>query len=173
MTTDLVEIGHTKKPHGLKGEVKANVEERYLEDLLHADLVLLEIKGKATPFFVENVRVGNAIILKLEEVNSPDAALTVAGKRMWLRAQDIIPDNEREMEITTTPFAHCVGFTIFDGETEIGVIQEIVELPQSEMAIIHFNNKDVYIPLNQVFVKKIYNAAKRLVMALPEGLLDL
>ncbi len=173
MTTDIVEIGHTKKPHGLKGEVKVGIEERYLEDLLNADLVLLEIKGKPTPYFVENVRAGNAIILKLEEVNTPDAALSVAGKRMWLRAQDIIPDHEREMEIETTPYAHCAGYTIFDGETEIGKILEIVELPQSEMAVIMYNNREVYIPLNQVFVKKIYNAAKRLVMELPEGLLDL
>lgn len=173
MTIDIVEIGHTKKPHGLKGEVKVGIEERYLEDLINADLVLLEIKGKPTPYFVENVRAGNAIILKLEDVSTPDAALAIAGKRMWLRVQDIIPDHEREMAVETTPFGHCLGYTIFDGETEIGVIQEIVALPQSEMAIIMYKNREVYIPLNQSFVKKTYNAAKRLVMELPEGLLDL
>ena len=36
----LISIGYTKKPHGLKGEIKLHIEDRYLEDLLEAGFVV-------------------------------------------------------------------------------------------------------------------------------------
>ena len=169
----IVPIGFTKKPHGLKGEMKLFVEEKYLEDLMNTDIVVLEIKGKKMPFFVEDVRVGNNIIAKFEDVDTPEDALSIANKEMFLREEDIIPDNAREFEVEVTPFEHCVGFTIFDGATEIGVIEEIVEYPQGEMAVLTYNNKDTIVPLNDVFVKKLDNEKRQIIMELPEGILDL
>ena len=72
-----------------------------------------------------------------------------------------------------TPFEHCVGYVIFDGATEIGVVEEIVEYPQGEMAVLTYKNKDTIVPLNDVFVKKLDNEKRQIIMELPEGILDL
>ena len=123
----LIQIGFTKKPHGLKGELKLHVEDRYLEDLMNAEVVVLQIKGKPTPFFIEDVRIGNAIIGKFEDVDSPETALSIANKEMSLREEDIIPDDEREIEVEGLQYLKCIGYTIFDGENKIGDIIEILE----------------------------------------------
>jgi 16S rRNA processing protein RimM len=168
-----ISIGFTKKPHGLKGEIKLHIEEKYLEDMLNTDIVLLDIKGKKTPFFVEDVRVGNNIIAKFEDINTPEGAISIASKEIFLRESDIIPDNEREMEVDVMPYEHCVGYTILNDGVEIGVINQIEEYPQQEMAILNYQNRDILIPLNKQFIIKLDNKKKVIEMELPDGLLEL
>ncbi|NJN33619.1 MAG: hypothetical protein HC817_04550 [Saprospiraceae bacterium] len=96
---NIISIGFTKKPHGLKGEIKLHIEEKYVEDIMSAEMLILDIKGKKTPFFIEDMRVGNAIIAKFEEVNTPESAAAIASKEVFLRQTDLIPDEEREIEI--------------------------------------------------------------------------
>ncbi len=166
-------IGSTKKPHGLKGELKLYVEERYVEDLMNAEILMIDIKGRPTPFFIEDIRFGNNIIAKFEDVNTPEAAMSIANKEMSLRESDLIPDDEREIEIETMPYEHCIGYTIVNDGEKVGIIDNIVEYPQQEMAILNYKNKEVLIPLNQHFIKKVDDKNKVIEMILPEGLLDL
>ena len=66
------------------------------------------------------------------------------------------------------------GFLLVDKELgEIGVIEEVLELPQQEMAVVKKEGKEVMIPLNDTFVKGIDRTKKRIDVELPEGLLDL
>ena len=166
-------IGATKKPHGLKGELKLYVEERYVEDLMNAEILMIDIKGRPTPFFIEDIRFGNNIIAKFEDVNTPEAALSIANKEISLRESDLIPDDERVIEIETMPYEHCVGYTIVNKGETVGMIDNIVEYPQQEMAILNYKNKEVLVPLNQHFIKKVDDKNKVIEMVLPEGLLDL
>ena len=168
-----ISIGHTRKPHGLKGEIKLAIEERYVEDLLLADIILLDIRGKKTPFFVEDVRIGNNIIAKFEDIDSPELALGISSKEIFLRATDLLTDEEREVIIEKTPFEHCIGYTIFDGENKIGVIENIEEYPQQEMAIVQYDNREVLVPLIEHFIERMDDKAKAIYMNLPEGILDL
>ncbi len=166
-------IGSTKKPHGLKGELKLYVEEKYVEDLMNAEILMIDIKGRPTPFFIEDIRFGNNIIAKFEDVNTPEAAMSIANKEISLRESDLIPDDEREIEIETMPYEHCIGYTIVNEGETVGVIDNIVEYPQQEMAILNYKNKEVLVPLNQHFIKKVDDKNKVIEMVLPEGLLDL
>lgn len=166
-------IGSTKRPHGLKGELKLYVEEKYVEDLMNAEILMIDIKGRPTPFFIEDIRFGNNIIAKFEDVNTPEAAMSIANKEISLRESDLIPDDEREIEIETMPYEHCIGYTIVNEGETIGVIDNIVEYPQQEMAILNYKNKEILVPLNQHFIKKVDDKNKVIEMVLPEGLLDL
>jgi 16S rRNA processing protein RimM len=169
----LISIGYTKKPHGLKGEIKLYVYDRYLEDLLEADLVLLDLKGKHTPFFIEDIRVGNHIIAKFEDINTPEAALAIGSKEMFLREEDLLSDADRQFDVEQLPFTHCVGYSIYEGEKLLGIIEEIIEYPQQEMAMIHYQNREVLVPLNEHFVKKMDDKNKKIIVELPDGILDL
>ena len=46
---EFIEVGFTKKAHSLTGELKVNIEPRYLEDVLKADVVFIETKGTRLP----------------------------------------------------------------------------------------------------------------------------
>ncbi len=169
-----IKIGFTKKPHGLKGEIKLQVDDQYLEDLLETEVVLLTIKGKPTPYFVEDIRVGNALIAKFEDVDTVDAANLIASKEMSLRPQDIIADEDRTFETEEgLAYADCIGYRIMDGEVLVGEIEEVVEFPQQEMAILTRGSKDILIPLNVAFVIKRDDDLKTIFMDLPKGLLEL
>ena len=173
MTENFVNIGFTKKPHGLKGEIKLHIEEKYLEDLLETDVVVLNLKGKPTPFFVADLRVGNAIIAKFEDIDTPEAAAALASKELMLRLEDILPDDLREVEVEGLQFEKCVGYELFDGETSVGTIAEVLEFPQQEMAVLHIGTREVLIPLHIAFVVRQDDAARKIYLNLPDGILDL
>jgi 16S rRNA processing protein RimM len=171
---NLVKIGFTKKPHGLKGEVKLQIDDKYLEDLLETDVVLLTIKGKPTPFFIEDIRVGNAIIAKFEDIDTVEAANEIASKELALREKDILDDAERTFEEEEgMEYEDCVGYKIMDGDVLVGEIEEVLEFPQQEMAILTRDGKDILIPLNVAFVIKRDDDLKTIFMELPKGLLEL
>ncbi|MDZ7880653.1 MAG: hypothetical protein U5L45_23460 [Saprospiraceae bacterium] len=170
----LVKIGFTRKPHGLKGEIKLQIDEQYLEDLMETEVVLLTIKGKPIPYFIEDIRVGNALIAKFEDVDTVELANDIASKEMSLREADILADEERTYEVEQgMEYADCVGYKIIDGDVLVGEIEEVVEFPQQEMAILTREGKDVLIPLNVAFVLKRDDTSKTIFMELPKGLLDL
>ena len=46
---EYVNIGYTKKPFGITGELKVHIEEEYLEDFLQAKVFFLKMNGKPVP----------------------------------------------------------------------------------------------------------------------------
>ncbi|MDX1912830.1 MAG: ribosome maturation factor RimM [Saprospiraceae bacterium] len=170
-----VTIGRTRKAHGLNGELKVFIEERYLEDFLKNERIFIEVKGVKIPYFIAQVRGGGEIILQLEEVDDRDAATALQSRDILLREQDLIPDAEREFEVDepVLAYARLEGYLLADKILgEIGKIDEVLEMPQQEMAFLRFKGKEVLIPLNEQFILEINDAGKRVLMDLPEGLLD-
>jgi 16S rRNA processing protein RimM len=171
---ELVSIGYTQKPHALNGEIKVFIEEAYLEDFLQASIIFLDLKGQKLPFFVEQIRGGSALIVALEDINSREDADKISKKELFIRQQDLIPDVQRQLPVQGLKYGAYEGFTIQDTQIgKIGVIQEIVELPQQEMAVVQYQEKEILIPLNQTWIIEIIEKEQLIIMDLPEGLLDL
>lgn len=170
----MIKIGFTKKTHGLKGELKAQVEPHFLEDFLKAKTVFLEIRGKHVPYFVENIRPGNDLIVKFEEVDKPEQAQAIGSKEIFLREKDILLDEEREIPIDDSGYGFCKGFALIDQTAgEIGKILTINELPQGEMAVLEYKGREILIPLIPQFVHKVDKRDKKVFVNLPDGLLSL
>jgi 16S rRNA processing protein RimM len=171
-----ITIGRTRKAHGLSGELKVSIEERYLEDFMKNERIFLEVKGVKIPYFIASVRGGGEMILKLEEVDNRDTATLLQAREVMLREQDILPDHAREYEVEEEEgleYEHLAGYTILD-ETlgEIGVIDEVLEMPQQEMAFLKYKNREVLVPLNAQFILSVDEPNRRVHMDLPDGLLD-
>ena len=171
-----INIGYTKKTHGIEGELKLVVEDRFLEDFLKNERIFLDVKGVKVPYFVANVRGKGEMILKLEEVDSRESAFALQSREVFLREQDLIPEHKRELEIEeeeTLEYEHVAGFLLIDKTAgEVGLIEEVLEMPQQEMAFLKYKNRDVLIPLNAQFVTSIDEKGKKVFTDLPEGLLD-
>ncbi|HMX40810.1 MAG TPA: ribosome maturation factor RimM [Saprospiraceae bacterium] len=171
-----VTIGHTKKTHGIAGELKAHIEERYLEDFLKNERIFLDVKGTKVPYFIRNVRGGKDYIIHLEDVDTREAAYALQSREMLLRESDLIPDTEREIEIDgeeTLQYAHLVGYQIKDQRLGlVGSIEEVLEMPQQEMAFLTYKGREVLIPLHPHLIISIDDEAQTVQMDLPDGLLD-
>jgi 16S rRNA processing protein RimM len=167
-------IGSTRKSYGVKGEMKLHIKDDFLEDIFNLKVVFLKINGKQVPYFVESVRVGNTTIAKFEDINSPEETIAIASKDIYAREEDLIPEEERMFEPEKMEFEKYSGYTIVDVENgKIGIIKEVVEYPQQEMAVVEFENRTILVPLNHALIDSIDNTKKELILNLPEGLLDL
>ena len=168
-------IGITKKTYGTKGELKMKIEDKYLEDFMNAQVVFLKIGGKKVPFFLDGIRVSNSLLAKFEDIDSPEDAIPITSKEVYLREKDLIPEEARIFEVEETlVYKKYEGYLIEDeGVGEIGVIQEIQEFPQQEMALIRFNEKEILIPIHEDLIIRIEESERKIVMKLPEGLLEL
>jgi 16S rRNA processing protein RimM len=170
---EFVNIGFTKKPHGTRGELKIQIEDEYLEDFLHSEVVFLEITGKTIPFFVEKMRAGNPLIVKFEDTDTREDAQFLAGKTVFLRQQDLSAPEPTD-EDDEVALEDLVGFRIVDlTYGDIGEIEEIAELPEQLMAILTYHEREVLIPLVDDLIEEIHLSKKTVTMDLPEGLLEL
>jgi 16S rRNA processing protein RimM len=170
-----VTIGHTKKAHGLTGELKFAIEEQYLEDFFKNERIFLAIKGSKIPYFIANVRGKGELIVLLEDVDNRSAAEALQSKEIFLRQQDILVDQEREFEMPDDALEYegLTGFMIVDKTMgEIGLIDEVLEMPQQEMAFLKFKGREVLIPLNEQLIVAVDEKNRQVMMDLPEGLLE-
>lgn len=171
-----VTIGKIGKAHGLTGELKVSIEERYWEDFLQNERVFIAVKSMKVPYFISNVRGGSSVILKLEDVDDRDAAIALQSKDLLLREQDLLSDDERTLPLEEEDgleYAHLEGYTLVDKALgEIGPIDEVLEMPQQEMAFLRYQGREVLVPLNAHFIQEVDEKARRVIMDLPEGLLD-
>lgn len=172
-----INIGYTKKTHGIGGELKLVVEARFLEDFLKNERIFLDVKGVKVPYFVANVRGKGEMILKLEEVDSRESAYALQSREVFLREQDLIPDHAREFEVEpeeTLEYEHLAGFLLIDKTAgEVGRIEEVLDMPQQEMAFLQYKGREVLIPLNGQFITSIDEKGKKILMDLPAGLLEM
>lgn len=172
---NLVLIGHTRKSYGINGEMKLHVDKAYLEDIPILKIVFIKINGKHIPYFIESVRYVNALLIKLEDINTPEDTIHLASREIYARQEDLLPDEDRTFEVETLEFEKYAGYLILNAENqeEIGIIKKVVEYPQQEMAIVNYNDREILIPLNHALIDSIDDLSKMMYLNLPEGLLDL
>ena len=168
------EIGRTIKPHGLKGELKIQVEEIFEKAALKATAFFLESNGQYIPLFVERISKGNAIILKLEDYNSKEEVTAISKKPLFMRSKDAVVD---ESVLENNPhllYQQLEGFQLIDDEVgAIGQIDRVIEMPQQSLALVEYNGKEVMIPLHESLILSVDPEKATIEMSLPEGLLEL
>lgn len=171
MVNNTIHIGFTKKPFGVKGELKLAVDEKYWTSLAAAKVVFLEIQGRQVPYFVETVRLESNVYIKFDEVDAKETASKLSSKKLFMRAGEV---KEDYIETDQLVYGKCEGFTIIDQVVgTVGVILRVEEFPQQEMAMLEYNGNEIMIPLNDQLIQSIDVEQKELQMTLPEGLLEL
>jgi len=168
-----IQIGFTKKTHGISGEVKVIVEEPYEDLFLDADRVFLEIKGVKQPFFIKSIRGGGDLIVLFEDVANREEALALQSRAVFLPEEEV-PQDLQEMPDDELEYGRIVGYQLQDQFLgDIGLVQEVIAMPQQEMAVVVWNGREVLVPLNEQFVVSLDDRTKKVLVNLPEGLLSL
>lgn len=171
---EYIRVGKTRKTHGIKGGVKLEVEDRFLEDVLKVDVAFLKIQGKYLPFFIEGFDYTNKLIIYFEEIETPEAAVPLTSKDFFIRKKDISEQSTIAFQDSNLQYGKLLGFEIYDQSLgRIGEIEKIMEFPQQEMAQLTYDAREVLIPLNDQLILEIDEKTKKVKMQLPEGLLHL
>ena len=169
---EYIQIGFTRKSHGIAGEIKVVVEPDYEDIFLEADRVFLEIRGKKMPYFLASIRGKGDLIVHFEDIANREEAITIQSKPIFLPANEV-PETLMTAEFGLE-FSHLEGYTMLDQEGQvIGIIEEVLEMPQQEMALINYNSREVLIPLNEALIISENETKKEVTVEIPDGLLDL
>ena len=156
--------------HGLKGELILKHELGKKSSLKDVKAIFIEDKKDSFfPWFVESTRIKSdtEIFLTLEGIDTKEKAAKFSQKEIWLTEEDF-----KRLSAKSAP-ANLLGYTIINNKDRLSEILEVVEQPHQLLCRIEINKKEVLIPINESFLKKIDHKKKEVIVELPEGLLDI
>jgi 16S rRNA processing protein RimM len=154
LTGDLILVHHLGKKTALSG-----LEVLFLE----------EKKNELIPYFIESAKVKNAqeIFLKIEGVDTREAAKRMVPKEVWL------PEAEFEKYAAKSAPITWVGFHLIDGGMDIGEVLEVINLPMQVLCRIDLDGREALIPIHGETLRKIDKKNRLVYLDLPDGLLDI
>jgi 16S rRNA processing protein RimM len=163
------------KTQGRRGEVAVelhtDVPDRFRQDM---QLWALAKDGQRSEVKVEDLWPHKSfLVLKFQGIETISDAEPMIGAELQL------PRSERpELEAGWTYLSDLIGCTVFDGEREIGEIED-VQFGAGEAPLLVVRNKEqkstklpYEIPFAEAYLEKLDLEQRQVRMKLPEGLLD-
>jgi 16S rRNA processing protein RimM len=164
-----IQIGKLVATHGLTGEIILKHSLGKKTDFKTAEAIFIEkIKDEYLPYFHEKSILKNneETIIKLEGVDTKEAAAKLLQKKVWLTKNDF--DNL----VSTSAPVNLIHFFVLNNKEKLGIVESVIEQPQQILLQITMNNKEVLIPINESTLKKIDRKKKEVHVSLPDGLLE-
>lgn len=168
--TEYFKIGKFVAVHGLKGELVLKHDLGKKTSLKGLSAIFIEEKKNAfLPWFIVSTKIKSAdeIYIMLEGINVREEALKLAQKQVWLPAADF-----KKFAAKSAP-AGLLGYTIINNKEPLGEILELIEQPHQLLCRLEINGREVLIPLHEETLQKINHKKKEVVVALPDGLLEI
>ena len=160
----LISIGYISRPHSYKGDVQLTLE-RKIVPLKRDDFLFIKIQGQFIPYKMIGIKgKDDEPILTLEFIDTFDKTEEIIAKEVFTD-KEVLPE---ESELT------FIGFQVIDKYLgSIGIVQDIVEMPQQLMLLVPYNGELKYIPLVDDFIDYISPEDKEIVLILHDGLLEI
>ena len=171
--TEITEIGKFQKTHALKGELNM-MSEIYPEYFTDGNPLIIDYDGIFVPYFIESVRPkgSTSYLVKLSGVDSEEEASQFVNKEIYILKKDA----EEWLGEDYVDSETLIGFSIIDAEDmhELGVIEDIDDSTSNVLFITRLiGGGEAYIPANDDLIRELDEDEKKIVMEIPEGLLDL
>lgn len=163
-------IGKIVSAFGLEGETILLHSLGKKTSLKGIEAIFMEDrKTSFLPYFVQSARIKSEkeIYLKLEDINSREAALKIVQKEVWMEEKDF-----KQFAAPSAPIA-LLGYHLIDKGEDIGKIDEIIEQPHQVLCKILLEGKEVLIPLHEQTLQSVDNKNKKVFVDLPDGLLEI
>ena len=168
---DCFNLGKIAKKFSFKGEVLIwlDTDEPELYDEMES--VFVDINNNLVPFFIESSSVhrNDFLRVKFEDIDNEDDADAILGKHVYLPIS-MLP----ELEGDKFYFHEVIGFEIEDKTLGIvGVIESVNDTTAQPLFEVKQGSKEILIPMIDQFLVKIDRENRKVIMDLPEGLVDL
>lgn len=163
-------IGKFVAVHGLQGELLLKHELGKKTSLKGLSALFVEEKKNSfLPWFIESTKIKSEeeIYIKLEGVNTREAAMKLTRKPVWLPETDF-----KKFAAKSAP-AGLLGYSIIHNGENLGEILELIEQPHQLLCRLDIQGKEVLIPLHEESLQQLDHRKKKVVVNLPEGLLDI
>jgi 16S rRNA processing protein RimM len=164
---DFAYFGKFLKPHGTKGEIGLQTDTFALDEGF--DFVACDIDGILVPFFFENVRSkgSDTLIVKVERLESAEEVRYLTNRDAYIPRKWI-------EECDEVSLGYFIGFTATDRTLgDIGEITDIDESTINTLFVVENNDEEILIPAQEEFIVDIDHENSRIILDLPEGLVEL
>jgi 16S rRNA processing protein RimM len=168
---DCFYLGKIAKKFSFKGEVLIYLDTDEPELYENMESVLVEFNNSLVPFFIENCSLhkNDFLRVRFEEVNSEEDADAIINKSVYLPLK-MLP----KLSGNKFYFHEIIGFEIEDKRLGIfGVIQSVNDTTAQPLFEVLNGEVEMLIPMIDHFLVKIDRENKKVVMDLPEGLVEM
>lgn len=168
---DCFYLGKVAKKFSFKGEVLIYLDTDEPELYEDMESVFVEFNKNLVPFFIENssLHKGDFLRVKFEDVDDEQEADSIIGCEIYLPLS-MLP----KLEGNKFYFHEVIGFEIED--QRLGVFGKIVSIndtsAQPLFEVIN-GNVEILVPMIDHFLVKIDRENKKVIMNLPEGLVEM
>ncbi|MBP3822342.1 MAG: 16S rRNA processing protein RimM [Bacteroidaceae bacterium] len=168
---DVYKIGSLTRTHGVRGEVAFQFTDD-VWDRVEADYLFLRLDGLLVPFFLEEwrFRSDNVALLKFEDIDSADDARRIVGTEVYF-PKDLTPEDLDEEELE---WQHFTGFEVWQDDSLLGTVTSVLDQTANVLLVVTTpDDRELLIPAHEDFVLEADHRQRRLLVSVPEELLNL
>jgi len=163
-----VSIARITAPHGIKGEVKAEILTDFPERFPHLTQVWMEINGVLTTFPVKSIRFHKGqVLLQFKELRKREQAEELRNAQILIPEEELKPLSKEQFY--TFQLLDCEVVTT-EGEN-LGQVTEVIQAPANDVLVVKKSPEEkaeLLIP----FLKKLFpemNLEKKILTVLKDG----
>lgn len=164
-------LGYFSKTRGFKGELSLFLDVDDPNEYANLDRLLVDLNGVLTPFFIEKITIRNNGFADvfLEGVSDRDMATNLSGKTVFLPLTELpeLPEDQYYLH-------DLVGMEVSDTKgNSIGSVHEVLDYTNNPMLSVILDQNEVLIPISDPFISQVDKKAKKIIVDLPDGLLEI
>lgn len=167
---EVYKIGKIGKPHGVKGELTLFFDDDVF-DRVEAEYLVLCVDGILVPFYMDDWRfkTGETALVKFTDIDTKEAASELTGCEVFF------PKHLSDREEDDLTWDEIKGFEVVDANH--GNIGNVVSIDESTVNVIMevetAKDNIILVPANENLIKEVDPENRRIVVDLPDGLVDL
>lgn len=165
-------LGKITRTNGNKGGVSVFLDVDNPQEYSGLEAIFVEIKKQLIPFFIEEIKIHtskNTAVVYFEDVSDVESAASLTNSALYLPMASL-----PVLEGNKFYFHEVVDYLLIDEKFgKIGKIKEILEYPNQALFQTFYKEKEVLVPINDLFIQKVDRDKKEILLKLPEGLLEI
>lgn len=165
-------LGKIAKKFSFKGEVLAYLDTDEPELYEKMESVFVEFNKNLIPFFIEqsSLHKNDFLRIKFEDIDNEQDADRILGCELYLPLSFLPP-----LEGNKFYFHEIIGFKIEDTTTGkiVGKIVSVNDSAAQPLFEVKNGETEILIPMIDNFIVEVNRPNKKIIMKLPQGLLDI
>ncbi len=143
-------VGYVNKPHGVKGQIKVEPLTDDVARFKKMKHIFIQEAGNYIKYDIISRSIAPSyVLLKLEGIDTPEAAEYFRGKYLWMHREE-----GRVLEEGEFYWADLIGLDVIfaDNGKKLGVLDSIIDTVSNDVYVVKTGKEDVLIPALKQYV---------------------
>jgi len=168
---DCFYLGKIVRKHSFRGEVVIKLDTDEPELYQEMESIFVDLGNNLVPFFIQKslLQKGNQLRTRFEGIENEADADSILKSDVYLPIS-LLP----KLEGDKFYYHEVIGFKIVDSNFgEVGILENINDTAAQPLFEIKREEKEIFIPMIDDFIKKVDRKNNTIFVETPEGLIDL